>query len=46
MASLYTESANRKKLAAAAIGNLSRKRKPNSNPAQKASERDLEEKDQ
>ena len=46
MATLYTESANRKKLGAAAIGKLSRKRNPNSNPAQKASERDLEEKDQ
>jgi integrase len=46
MASLYTESASRKKLAAEAIGKLSRNRKPTSNPAQKASERDLEEKDQ
>jgi hypothetical protein len=46
MASLYIESANRKKLAAAAIGKLSRKRKPKSIPAQKAAERDLDEKDQ
>ena len=41
----HTESANRKKRAPAASRNLSRK-KPTSNPAEKASERDLEEKNQ